>query len=236
MDIRQPPSIRIRKNGPYIVSGNIELIELIIRSTDNDYKMIPGRIFPVGEDYVLCRCGQSKNMPFCDGSHERCQFDGTETASRKPYIQRAKILKGPNLILSDLEVYCSFSRFCHTVDGTAWDLTENSDNPIARESAIKAAAECPSGRLVAYDKATQKPIEITFKPSIAVLQDPQRGVSGPLWVRGGIPIESADGEVYEIRNRVTLCRCGQSQNKPYCDASHVSTRFRDMYFLPVAQQ
>ncbi|HET8688843.1 MAG TPA: CDGSH iron-sulfur domain-containing protein [Methanosarcina sp.] len=40
-------------------------------------------------------------------------------------------------------------------------------------------------------------------------------------MRGGIPIESADGKQYEIRNRVTLCRCGKSRNKPFCDGSHV---------------
>jgi CDGSH-type Zn-finger protein len=39
-------------------------------------------------------------------------------------------------------------------------------------------------------------------------------------VRGGITIESADGVPYEVRNRVTLCRCGRSDNKPFCDASH----------------
>jgi CDGSH-type Zn-finger protein len=39
-------------------------------------------------------------------------------------------------------------------------------------------------------------------------------------VRGGIPIESANGKTYAVRNRVTLCRCGQSANKPLCDGSH----------------
>jgi CDGSH-type Zn-finger protein len=39
-------------------------------------------------------------------------------------------------------------------------------------------------------------------------------------VRGEIPIQSADGKIYRIRNRVTLCRCGKSLNKPFCDSSH----------------
>lgn len=227
MEYDNLPRIVIRKDGPYIVSGNVELTEQIISSQRNDYKMNQGRIFDAGETYSLCRCGHSKNMPFCDGSHEHIHFDGTETASRKPFRERALILKGPDLILADVEEYCSFARFCHTVEGTAWELTEDSDNPTARENAVKAASECPSGRLVAYDKQTGEPIEIAYKPSIGVIQDPQRGVSGPLWVRGGIPIESSDGDVYEIRNRATLCRCGKSTNKPYCDAAHVSVRFRD---------
>jgi len=227
MDNKHSPSIKIQKDGPYIVTGNVELNEQIISSQGNDYKMIPGRVFPAAETYALCRCGQSKNMPFCDGSHVNTHFDGTETASRKSFRERALILKGPDLILADVEEYCAFARFCHTVEGNVWELTEDSDIPIARENAVKAASECPAGRLVAYDKQTKEPIEIHYEPSISVLQDPQRGVSGPLWVKGGIPIESSDGEVYEIRNRVTLCRCGKSRNKPYCDATHVSVRFRN---------
>ena len=52
-------------------------------------------------------------------------------------------------------------------------------------------------------------------------------VSGPLWVRGGVPVVSADGYEYEVRNRVTLCRCGSSENKPFCDGSHASIGFTD---------
>ena len=43
---------------------------------------------------------------------------------------------------------------------------------------------------------------------------------GPIWVRGGVQVVAADGEPYEVRNRQTLCRCGRSQNKPFCDGSH----------------
>jgi CDGSH-type Zn-finger protein len=43
---------------------------------------------------------------------------------------------------------------------------------------------------------------------------------GPLWVTGNIPILRADGQPLEIRNRVTLCRCGCSGAKPLCDGAH----------------
>jgi CDGSH-type Zn-finger protein len=49
---------------------------------------------------------------------------------------------------------------------------------------------------------------------------PNGEFNGPIWVRGGIPIESAKDEIYEIRNRVTLCGCGRSSNKPFCDGTH----------------
>jgi hypothetical protein len=76
-----------------------------------------------------------------------------------------------------------------------------------------------------YNIESKQVIEAVLEQSISILQDPQGGVRGPIWVKGGIPIESSDGEVYEIRNRVTLCRCGNSKNKPFCDAAHVTTDF-----------
>jgi CDGSH-type Zn-finger protein len=40
-------------------------------------------------------------------------------------------------------------------------------------------------------------------------------------------VVSGDGAAYETRNRVTLCRCGQSSNKPFCDGTHASVGFKD---------
>jgi len=85
--------------------------------------------------------------------------------------------------------------------------------------AIEEAGNCPSGRLVIWDKK-EKAIEPEFEPSIVLVEDPQEDMSGPIWVRAGIPVESADGSTYEIRNRVALCRCGKSSNKPFCDGGH----------------
>jgi CDGSH-type Zn-finger protein len=45
-------------------------------------------------------------------------------------------------------------------------------------------------------------------------------IDGPLWVSGGIPVARSDGQPFETRNRVTLCRCGLSGNKPLCDGTH----------------
>ena len=87
--------------------------------------------------------------------------------------------------------------------------------------------ECPAGRLLAVDKSG-KEFEPEYEPSIDILQDPQNRVSGPISVKGKIPIESADGFHYEVRNRVTLCRCGRSRIKPFCDNSHTENRFHDL--------
>ena len=135
------------------------------------------------------------------------------------------MIEGPDLDLLD-DNRCAFARFCHREDGNVWGLTENSDNPKYRAEAIIAASECPSGRLVAYDK-TGKPIEPNYEPSIEILQDSEKEVSGPIFVKGNIPIESSEGHTYEIRNRVALCRCGKSRNSPFCDATHISIKFSD---------
>ncbi len=60
-----------------------------------------------------------------------------------------------------------------------------------------------------------------------MIEDPQKECSGPLWVKGGIPVEDCECNSFEIRNRVTLCRCGSSQNKPYCDGNHMQKGFQD---------
>ena len=70
------------------------------------------------------------------------------------------------------------------------------------------------------DKQTGKVVEPKLAKSIVLIEDPAMGVSGPVWVRGGVPVESADGKTYHVRNRLTLCRCGKSKNKPFCDSSH----------------
>jgi len=70
-------------------------------------------------------------------------------------------------------------------------------------------------------------VEPVLPVSIGVVEDPDQQCSGPLWLRGGIEVVSSDGFAYEVRNRVTLCRCGESKNKPFCDGTHIEIGFRD---------
>jgi CDGSH-type Zn-finger protein len=215
--------IEITKNGPYLVSGSLPLSEQwIVTNADGDsldYR--EGKKFPVQEKCALCRCGHSSNKPFCDGTHAKVKFDGTETASREPYVEQAETIDGPTVALTDAESLCAFARFCDP-KGKIWNLVERTDDPETRKIVEFEAAHCPSGRLVVWDKQTGKPIEPHFKPSLGLIEDTEKKVSGPIWVRGGIPVVSSDGKTYEIRNRVTLCRCGQSNNKPFCDGSHAA--------------
>ncbi len=213
--------IKVCSDGPYTVYGGIPLSEQILIPDEVGLSTgwREGKKYPLQEEYDLCRCGKSKNIPFCDGTHEELHFDGVETASREPFesLLEPKTV-GPELVLSDAPVFCAVARFCDRAGG-AWDNTRASDNPEAKKIALQEVGDCPAGRLVLHDK-NGKPVEPEFEPSIGLVVDPVENVLGPIWVRGGIPIESADGFVYEVRNRVTLCRCGLSSNKPFCDGRH----------------
>jgi CDGSH-type Zn-finger protein len=213
--------IRVLKNGPYLVSGGVPLRKMTIQC---DGQGIPiewliGEKLQTAPNYSLCRCGQSKNKPFCDASHLKVGFDGTEVSDNEPYEKMAKTLDGPTLKLKDAEILCASARFCHR-GGDIWPQIPQSDNPALKQNAIRNACDCPSGRLVVVDKETGKTVEPSFEKSIGFIEDPGVGVDGPLWIRGGIPVYSAEGKLYEVRNRVTLCRCGKSTNKPFCDSSH----------------
>jgi CDGSH-type Zn-finger protein len=201
--------------------------EVILNDNEgNPLRWGKGKSFEVGVEYALCRCGSSKNKPFCDTTHVKVKFNGAETASRKPYREQAESVRGPGLILKDCQSLCAGAGFCHRKSGT-WNLTENSGDPECRKTAIQQACNCPSGRLVACDKDANEDIEPKFTPSIALVEDPDNGLSGPIWLRGGVQLESSDGKPYEIRNRITVCRCGKSGNKPFCDGTHIDIRFSD---------
>ncbi|MCX6688715.1 MAG: CDGSH iron-sulfur domain-containing protein [Methanoregula sp.] len=214
--------ITVTRNGPYIVTGGVPLTSEEICNDDEGYCRTWRQVkkYPVQEQYALCRCGNSKNKPFCDGTHAKNYFDGTEAGDHEPYRDSAGVIRGPALTLTDNEHLCVHARFCMRAGGI-WNLVKQSDNPTAHDFAIEEACNCPSGRLVVHDNATGKVIEPEFEKSIVIVEYPPRGEHGPLWVRGGISVISVDGEPYEIRNRVTLCRCGRSENKPFCDGSHV---------------
>lgn len=219
--------IKIRENGPYLVTGGVPLYEYtIVYDKDGysrEYKQT--KKYDVGESYSLCRCGKSQNKPYCDGSHVAANFDGTETARRESYIDCAQTMKGPKANLTDYTDLCAYARFCDS-RGSVWNLVEKTDDPDDYKEFIHQCQHCPSGRLVAWDKETGEPIEEDLEPSIVLIQDPYMKCSGPIWVRGGIVIESADGTEYEVRNRVTLCRCGESHNKPFCDGTHAAIKFQ----------
>ncbi|MEG1616460.1 MAG: CDGSH iron-sulfur domain-containing protein [Bacteroidales bacterium] len=221
--------IKITPDGPYVVYGAPPLDqEIIVPNEDgNSWVYQKGEHFkPAGEPYHLCRCGASKHKPYCDGSHKNADWNPKETAAFVNILDESEWYDGPEAMLSDDQKLCAYARFCDAY-GRIWNLVGETENEDARKIFFHEAGHCPAGRLIGWDKKTGKAFEPKFEPSIGLIQDPQIKVSGPIWVKGGIRIESADGKSYEIRNRVTLCRCGQSSNKPFCDGTHASCHWVD---------
>ncbi|WP_157206054.1 CDGSH iron-sulfur domain-containing protein [Methanosarcina vacuolata] len=212
--------ITVFKNGPYMVTGRVPLMTWEICKDEDTERLIWREVkkYPIRNRYALCRCGQSGNKPFCDGTHSKIHFDGTESGDFAPFSE-TNVITGSLLTLIDNKHLCVHAGFC-TQAGKIWNLVQQPENSEARDIAIEEASNCPSGRLVIIDNATGKTIDPELEKSIVVVEGLHQGEHGPLWVRGGIPIKYADGKQYEIRNRVTLCRCGKSRNKPFCDGSH----------------
>ena len=218
----------VSKDGPYLVAGKVPLVEQVI-ATDTEggsEAWKHGEAYKTQDSYALCRCGRSMKKPFCDGSHARTGFEGNETASRKTYSEQAKAQDGPSrFMLMDAEPLCAFARFCDP-NGQVWSQIERTDNPEVRKTFLRQVGNCPSGRLVAWNKEADEAVEPHLPLSIGLIEDPAQKCSGPIWLRGGVPLVSADGFEYEVRNRMTVCRCGESRNKPFCDGTHASIKFK----------
>jgi CDGSH-type Zn-finger protein len=169
-NMKKDTKIMVTKDGPYLVSGGLPIGKQIIGigKEGEPESWIQGKNVPSNQPCALCRCGESKNKPFCDGTHAKVGFKGAETASKKPHDKQAKVMDGPTLKLEDAPAMCAAARFCHRGGGT-WELTHHSDDPKARELAIEEACQCPSGRLVESDKKTGKVFEKEFKQSISLV-------------------------------------------------------------------
>ena len=171
--------------------------------------------------YRLCRCGQSKTKPFCDGTHTLVDFDGFETADPGLMAHREKIFRGQQMVVGDDHSLCVHSGFCGNRITNIWKMLKDSDDSLVRGQIMAMVQNCPSGTLTFALEADGEIVEPDLPIEIAVIPD------GPLWISGGIPVERRDGKFLETRNRVTLCRCGASKNKPLCDGSHKEVGFSD---------
>ncbi len=216
------PHIKIKADGPYIVTGGPKLTRRI-RVSDAEGDWVA---WEAGDDYKvstasykLCRCGRSKDKPFCDDNHEEVTWDSQLTADRAPGETRRQLFEGIGIVMTDDNSLCAGFEFCDRFGGV-WDEIKQTGDTEVRKRLKPQIALCPSGRLQYLRKKGGEPEEVEYEPMIAAIPD------GPLWVLGGIAVETPDGFVYEIRNRKLLCRCGQSKNKPFCDGTHWNIKFK----------
>jgi CDGSH-type Zn-finger protein len=217
------PRIEIEAHGPYRVVGVPALLRTAQVETDfgEPVDWAVGSAIEASETCRLCRCGLSRAKPFCDDECAGAGFDGTETADRAPSTSRRKVLVGDGVVMTDDQSLCTDAGFCGDRSTNVWNMIGETADPDVRDRLMWMVSLCPSGRLAYSLEPDADQVEPPLDPSILVQDD------GPLLVRGGIPVVAADGEPYETRNRVTLCRCGRSAKKPFCDGTHKRTGFRD---------
>lgn len=94
-------------------------------------------------------------------------------------------------------------------------------NATDADAIAEVVLRCPTGALhfQRHDQGAAEPIPDQNVISVAP--------NGPLYLRGNIAITDAEGTVTFQDTRVALCRCGASQNKPFCDNSHTQIDFHD---------
>lgn len=221
--------IVVSECGPYMVYGRPPLAaqHIVCNDFGESWNFEEGKHFSAEkEPTALCRCGGSKQAPYCDGSHAKRKWDPKITARAEAVLDNADITVGAEVILADNSQYCAFARFCDAGNGV-WAAVQSSFDKVSRRLAIRQASLCPSGRLMAWDSDKEQPFEHDYEPSLGLIEDDELESSGPLWVRGGIRIVRENGDSFEVRNRVTLCRCGESANKPYCDGTHAALHWCD---------
>ena len=208
-------------NGPLVVNGAIPLYRRRAVESEHGEPLAweTTQQVDAGERYLLCRCGQSERKPFCDGAHAKTGFVADDVADGT-YESRSKVLGGSGITVSDDRSICVHAGFCGTRITNVWKSVSETAESTVRLQVINMVEHCPSGALT-YRLGGDADVEALLPAAIAATDD------GPLWVTGGVEVAIADGEPLETRNRVTLCRCGASSNKPLCDGTHKTVAFSD---------
>ena len=213
------PEIVVTPNGPYQVSGELAITpkRVVVSSHAEPLAWATADTLLHDPPTYLCRCGQSSNKPFCDNSHMAADFDGTETASVEPYSQQRRTYDGPGLAVHRVGSMCAHASFCANRITDWYEMLPSSDEVTVRGQIIAMVEHCPSGALIC--EINDELMEPDLPVAVSPVED------GPLWVTGGVAMLRSDGLPLETRNRVALCRCGQSSNKPLCDGTHIEIGF-----------
>ena len=224
--LNEKPKILPLPNGPYYLINNMEpkIVENLQNSEGEPLSTICG--------VALCRCGESKNKPFCDGTHGTIGFSGenkTNTADNSGYHiikDKRKSSMGNKITIHDNRKIRSHAAECVNNLPSVFQLNARPwINPAGAEmeEIINTIRKCPSGALSYSIDGIEYKDHDERKPKVTVSKD------GPYVITGGIDmigdnIQFAEGS---SREHYTLCRCGPSNNKPFCDGMHKVISFKD---------
>jgi CDGSH-type Zn-finger protein len=226
--LKEKPKILALRNGPYYLLNDMKpkIVENLQNSKAEPLSTMLG--------VALCRCGASKNKPFCDGTHGTIGFSSenkvTATASdndKKNIIKdKRKSYVGKKITIHDNRKICSHAAECVNNSPSVFKINErpwiDSDGATVEEI-INTVTKCPSGALSYSINGVEYRDQDDRRPMVTVSRD------GPFVVTGGVEliadnIQFAEGS---SREHYTLCRCGASENKPFCDGMHRAINFRD---------
>jgi CDGSH-type Zn-finger protein/truncated hemoglobin YjbI len=212
------PEIRCAHNGPYLVTNAERLRNWL------------GEEIATAPQMALCRCGSSRIKPVCDGA---CASNGfTDRKDPKRIPDRRDTYDGVQLTVFDNRGICQHSGFCtdrlNTVFHTEGTFVSPSGGRM--DEIIRAVRDCPSGALSYAIDGVEARAQVDWdnrrEPAIEITKD------GPYRITGGIALSDARGEpVKRARGssleHYALCRCGHSQNKPFCSGMHWYIDFKD---------
>ena len=205
----QELTIECSPKGPYLVKG----LEKFVNSK--------GETIETKSVIALCRCGASSNKPFCDGTHAKIGFSGEKSADAGK--DERDHYAGKKITIHDNRSICSHAGICTDDLASVFRLrTEPRIDPDGAEveAIIETIRACPSGALsYSIDDVEHKDQE--RGAVITISKD------GPYCVTGNIALKNVPRAEETSEEHYTLCRCGASKNKPFCDGSHWDAEFKD---------
>jgi CDGSH-type Zn-finger protein/truncated hemoglobin YjbI len=213
------PQIQVAPDGPYLVTNARSLYDWL------------GQPLPVRPQMALCRCGGSRIKPLCDGSHASIGFADARDPQRVP--DRRDTYVGQQVTILDNRGTCQHSGFCTDRLTTVFRLGKEpfvTPSGGRMDEIIRAVRACPSGALSYAIDGVEARAEVDYhgtrRLTIEVSKD------GPYRISGGLPLVDAGGADLArnegaSREHYALCRCGHSQNKPFCSGMHWYVRFHD---------
>ena len=209
------PKIACSPNGPYrlVNDPTPQPVATLQSATGHGYKSVIG--------VSLCRCGGSKNKPFCDGTHATNGLRDVKLAD--PEKNKRKAYVGRGITIFDNRAICAHAGAC--TDGLKEVFKEDGKPWIDPDGAavarvIETINKCPSGAL-SYAIDGNEVIDRDGPPCVTVTKD------GPYAVTGGVELVNVAFGEGASKEHYTLCRCGASKNKPFCDGTHWKVGFKD---------
>jgi len=209
------PRIACLPNGPYyLLHGDApESVANLCRENGAGCATVRG--------VALCRCGGSRNKPFCDGTHGAIGFSDRNEGGAEP--NRRTSYAGRRITIHDNRAICAHAGHCTGSLSAVFRMGKEpwiDPDAAAVDAIVAAIRKCPSGALsYSIDEAQHR--DEVRPPLVTVTND------GPYAVSGGVELLSVEFGEHASKEHYTLCRCGASRNKPFCDGSHWRIGFRD---------